>query len=209
MKLVEAKRILKNAGYKLLKEYWDEEPDYDYDPPDGPDPTEYKALIVIDKNNDEVKKELKNDYAQGLYIIGLTDEEKAQINKLDLDFIYSFSCWGPWTGEDYCYVTTLYNEYGEEASWDGHDFGSYDPGWGESEYAGIKEDITEINNKIKEIVKNMIDGFEDAYTGDITWNDKKYEEFYKNMTKEQYTENLKKILTILLNRDAKNDTIED
>ena len=58
MNLNEAKRILKTAGYKLLKEYWDEEPDYDYDPPDGPDPTEYKALIVIDKNNDEVKKEL-------------------------------------------------------------------------------------------------------------------------------------------------------
>ena len=63
MNLNEAKRILKTAGYELLKEYWDEEPDYDYDPPDGPDPTEYKALIVIDKNNDEVKKELKNDYA--------------------------------------------------------------------------------------------------------------------------------------------------
>ena len=207
MDLNEAKRILKNAGYKLLKEYWDMDQDYDYDY-DGPDPTEYRCLIVIDKDNDEVKKDLKSEYTKGLYILGLTDEEKAQITKLDLDFIYAFSCWGPWTGDDYCYATILYNEYGEEASWDGHDFGSYDPGWGESEYAGIKEDITEINNKIKEIVKNMIDGFEDAYK-DVIWKDKKAEEFYKNMTKEQYAENLKKILTILLNRDTKKDEIKD
>ena len=208
MNLNEAKRILKNAGYKLLKEYWDEDRDYDYDY-DGPDPSEYKCLIVIDKDNDEVKKDLKNGYAKGLYILGLTDEEKAQITKLDYDFIYSFSCWGPWTGDDYCYATLLYNEYGEDASWDGHDFGSYDPGWGESEYVGLKEDITEINDKIKEIVKYMIEGFEDAYKDIISWPDKKAEEFYKNMTKEQYAENLKKILTILLNRDVKKDAIKD
>ena len=207
MNLNEAKRILKNAGYKLLKEYWDMDQDYDYDY-DGPDPSEYKCLIVIDKDNNEVKKDLESDYTKGLYILGLTDEEKAQITKLDLDFIYAFSCWGPWTSEDYCYATLLYNEYGEDASWDGHDFGSYDPGWGESEYAGLKEDITEINDKIKEIVKNMIESFEDAYK-DVIWNDKKAEEFYKNMTKEQYAENLKKILTILLNRDVKKDAIKD
>jgi hypothetical protein len=208
MKLVEAKRILKNAGYKLLKEYWDMDQDYDYDPPDGPDPSEYKCLITINKNLDDVKKDVDGNNVKDLYILGLTDEEKAQITKLDLDFIDVFSCWGPWTGEDYCYATALYDEYGEDASWDGHDFGSYDPGWGESEYAGIKENVAEINEKVKAIVKAMIEGFEDAYTGDITWNDKKAEEFYKNMTKEQYTENLKKILTILLNRNVKNDTIE-
>lgn len=53
----------------------------------------------------------------------------------------------------------------------------------------------------------MIEGFEDEYKNVISWNNKKAEAFYKDMTKEQYAENLKKILGILLNRDTEKDEI--
>ena len=117
-----------------------------------------------------------------------------------MDFTYIFSCLGAWAGFDYCYVSMIYDEIGEGPS-------AYDPGWGDSKYVGLDDDIEDINEKIKQIVDEMIEEFEDSYQNIEGITDEATRNFYRNMTKEQYAENLKKILEILLNRDSKKDEI--
>lgn len=165
MNLFEAKTLLKSAGYKLLKEHYGK----------------YFCSLVIEKNLEENLKDIDRDFCGGQYILGLSDNEIAQINKLDMHFTYMFSCMGAWGIDNYLTLSDVDDD--------------------------VEESIGEINGKIKYTVDEMIEGFEDSY-GNMEGYDKETIEFYKNMTKEQYTKNLTKILEILLNRDITKDYIE-
>lgn len=190
MQLDEAKQILNDSGY-ILTEYHSTE----YDEIDT-----NKCPIIINKfdfkYNKEYNKYLDIEY---IYCLGLTDEEKKQIETILPGFIEAFDVDFIYSGGDSLNVDINVRHYGESDSWDGRDFGTYDPGWGETEIdSDVNDLVDEVNSAIEEALIHY-------WAGEVLQEQKEYMKF--NGTDEEWKEKIKEIYNIIINRSGK-DIIE-
>lgn len=148
-KLSEALEILKEAH--LVCEYEEEDT--------------IKAPIYIrallNYKGEPLKKSL-----EGTCQIGTTPEEEKEIESILPGFINIFdeeydNCSG-----DCNYIEVDVVRRGENSSWDGRDFGTHDPGWGETELSSdadeVREKVTdEIEATIESLFVNSVDYFDE------------------------------------------------
>ena len=185
MKIEEAKQILNDSGY-ILTEYHSTE----YD-----EIGTNKCPIIINKfdfkYNKEYNKYLDIEY---IYYLGLTDEEKKQIETILPGFIEAFDVDFIYSGGDSLNVDINVRHYGESDSWDGRDFGTYDPGWGETEIdSDVNDLVDDVNSSIKEALI-------DYWAGEILEDQKEYMKF--DGTDEEWKEKIKEIYNIIINRSG-------
>lgn len=136
MKINESLVILKNNGY-ICENYGD------YDTVKVP----IYINELLDYNGNPVKKSYELTCR-----LGVTKEEIAKIENILPGFVKDFDEQYESTGGDNS-IEVKVRYYGEEASWDGRDFGTYDPGWGETE---VVEKQDSIRAKVTEVVTEMI-----------------------------------------------------
>lgn len=116
---------------------------------------------LLDYKGEPLKKSF-----EGTCQIGTTLEEEKEIESILPGFINIFdeeydNCSG-----DCNYIEVDVVRRGENSSWDGRDFGTYDPGWGETELSSdadeIREKVTdEIEATIDSLFVNSVDYFDD------------------------------------------------
>lgn len=150
MKLKESLAILKNNGYICERYYDDDETNKDT----------IKVPIYINKLTDYKG----NPYTKAEITcrLGLTKEEIAKIEEILPDFVKKFDWQYEATGGDGNGIEVLVEYRGEEPSWDGRDFGTYDPGWGETDILDDADDIREkVSEAVKETLQYMPDDFDE------------------------------------------------
>lgn len=137
MKLNEALIILENNGY--ICEHYD-------------DDDTVKVPIYIDKLLDHYGNPLKKSFDLTCRL-GVTKEEVAKIEEILPGFVKVFDEQYDESYGDGNSIEVDVRYYGEEASWNGRDFGTYDPGWGETE---VDESEDSIRDKVTEAIKETI-----------------------------------------------------
>jgi len=147
MKLNESLIILENNGY-VCEHYNDD--------------ATVKVPIYIDKLLDYHGNPLKKSFDLTCRL-GVTKEEVAKIEEILPGFVKDFDEQYDITGGDGNSIEVEVRYYGEDASWDGRDFGTYDPGWGETEVTEKEDSIrAKVTEAIKETIPYMADDFDEA-----------------------------------------------
>lgn len=170
MKLKESLAILKNNGYICERHYDDGDTNQDT----------IKVPIYINKLTDYKG----NPYTKAEITcrLGLTKEEIAKIEEILPDFVKTFDKQYDATSGDGNNIEILVEYRGEDPSWDGHDFGTYDPGWGET---NILENDDDIREKVSEAVKETLQYMPDDFDEEMETLGPKFEAIWKIIANRQ------------------------
>lgn len=145
MKLSKSLIILENNGY--ICEHYDDDT--------------VKVPIYIDKLLDYRGNPLKTSFDLTCRL-GVTKEEVAKIEEILPGFVKVFDEQYDASSSDGNSIEVEVRYYGEEASWDGRDFGTYDPGWGETEVTESQDSIrAKVTKAIKETIPYIADDFDE------------------------------------------------
>ena len=146
MKVNESLVILENNGY-VCEHYNDDT---------------VKVPIYIDKLLDYHGNPLKKSFDLTCRL-GVTKEEVAKIEEILPGFVKDFDEQYDSTGGDGNSIEVEVRYTGEEPSWDGRDFGTYDPGWGETEVIEKQDSIqAKVTEAIREMIPYMAEDFDEA-----------------------------------------------
>lgn len=140
LKLSEALKILKEAH--LVCEYADSDVD------EATIKTPIYIRKLLNYKGEPLKKSFKATCA-----VGLTFYEQKEIENILPGFIDNFDAEYDSTGGENNAIEVDVVYKGESASWDGRDFGTYDPGWGETE---ITENDDSLRIKVTAAIENTI-----------------------------------------------------
>lgn len=181
MNLTEALKLLKNNNY-LIERYYDE-----------PETETIKAPIII-SNFINCNGEPSKMPDEIVCKLGLSNIEKEKIENILPNFIKIFdSSYDTNEGdENFINIDVIYRS--ESAKWDGKDFGTYDPGYGETEI---------IDNTFKEDIDEAIKITLNDWCSESTLID--YLKIFNLSNMEILKDKLAKIYNIIVNRSKKDN----